>query len=137
MTAKLDALVAVPPAVVTEIFPVVAPLGTVALICVAVSELIRAARPLNFTAEAPARLLPVIVTTVLPATPLAGEHPDTDGAGRGVGHWPRSDPLVHRAEVGAGEAVAQRQAASRERGAVAVTAQADHRKPRLRGRGAT
>jgi hypothetical protein len=35
MTVKLPALVAVPPGVVTAIVPVVAPVGTVAVICVA------------------------------------------------------------------------------------------------------
>ena len=115
---KLDALVAVPPGVVTEIFPVVAPLGTVALICVAVSEVIGAARPLNFTVEAPARLVPLMVTTVLPATPLVGEHRRHRRRRERGRTLAAQDSLVHRAEVGAGEAVAQRQTASRERGAV-------------------
>jgi hypothetical protein len=81
VTSKLEELLAVPPGVVTETFPLVAPLGTIALIDVAVSEENAAITPLNFTAEAPARFVPVIVTVVLPAIPLAGENPDTDAGG--------------------------------------------------------
>ena len=44
MTVKLVALVTVPPVVVTLIFPVVAPVGTVAVICL--SEFHRDARGL-------------------------------------------------------------------------------------------
>jgi hypothetical protein len=57
---------------VTLIFPVVAPAGTVALICV--SELtvnVVAAVPLKLTPLAPVNPLPVSVTLV-PTAPLAG-----------------------------------------------------------------
>src|SRR5215217_6928066 len=49
VTLKLDALVAVPPAVVTAIGPVVAPLGTVAVIVVEPLTVNDALVPLNLT----------------------------------------------------------------------------------------
>jgi hypothetical protein len=72
MTVKLLALVAVPPEVVTLIGPVVAPLGTVAEIDVAELIVKLALVPLNRTALAPLKLVPLIVT-VVPAPPLVGE----------------------------------------------------------------
>jgi hypothetical protein len=66
-------LVAVPPGVVTVIRPVVAPLGTVAVIWVAEFTVNVAARPLNLTAEAPVRFVPMIETLV-PTLPLVGEN---------------------------------------------------------------
>jgi hypothetical protein len=80
VTVKLLAEVAVPPGVVTEILPVVAPLGTVAVICVAVFTVNVADLPLNFTAVAPVRLVPVIVTEV-PTGPLVGVKVVIVGAG--------------------------------------------------------
>ena len=72
VTVKLVALVPVPVGVVTEIGPVVAPAGTVALMCVLlVTVNVVAETPLNFTAVAPVKLVPVIVTDV-PTGPLAG-----------------------------------------------------------------
>jgi hypothetical protein len=72
-TVKLLALVAVPPGVVTAIDPVVAPVGTVAVIWVAEStENVVALVPLNVTAVAPVKFVPVI-TTLAPTAPLAGE----------------------------------------------------------------
>jgi len=69
---KSLALVVVPPGVVTEIFPVVAPEGTVAVIFVdEVTENV-AETPLNFTAEALVKVLPVM-TTVVPTRPDVGE----------------------------------------------------------------
>ena len=68
---KLDELVAVPPAVVTLNGPVVTPAGAVAWIEVAEATEKPAATPLNFTALAPVKFVPVIVTTV-PAAPLVG-----------------------------------------------------------------
>lgn len=63
MTVKLVALVAVPPGVVTEILPVVAPTGTMAFNEVAeIFVMVVDARPLNFTARAPVRLVPIMVT---------------------------------------------------------------------------
>jgi len=69
---KLEALVAVPPGVVTLIVPVVAPVGTVAVICVAELTVNVAFVPLNFTAVAPVNAVPVIVT-LAPTSPLVGE----------------------------------------------------------------
>lgn len=64
--------VAVPPAAVTEIVPVVAPFGTAAAIWLAsVTENV-ADVPWNFTLVAPVKFVPVIVTLVATG-PLAGE----------------------------------------------------------------
>jgi hypothetical protein len=72
VTVKLPALVAVPAAVVTVSFPVVAPVGTIAWIAVAdVTAKFVALTPLNFTAVAPVKFKPLIVTTV-PTGPMAG-----------------------------------------------------------------
>src|SRR3989440_11813824 len=71
VTVKLVALVAVPPGVVTLIGPVVAPLGTVAVICVSEFTAKEAAAPLNATAVAPVKCEPLIVTPA-PTGPLAG-----------------------------------------------------------------
>ena len=68
---KLLALVAVPPEVVTLIGPVVAPLGTLAVIDVAAVTVKVALTLLNRTAVAPLKLVPLIVTLV-PTGPLVG-----------------------------------------------------------------
>jgi hypothetical protein len=73
VTVKSEALVAVPLGVVTATGPVVAPAGTVARTCVAEStENDDAPVPLNVTADASVRSVPVIVTLV-PTGPLGGE----------------------------------------------------------------
>ena len=72
VTVKSVALVAVPPGVVTEILPVVAPVGTVAVTEVAVLvPMVVAVIPLNLTEVTPVRFVPVIVTLV-PTFPLVG-----------------------------------------------------------------
>ncbi len=72
ITVKDVALVAVPPGTVTEMVPVVAPAGTVVVIDVAETTVnVGCAVPLNFTAEAPVKLVPVIVTAA-PTRPLVG-----------------------------------------------------------------
>src|SRR5207247_394054 len=71
VTVKLLALVAVPPGVLTWIGPLVAPLGTVAVIWVLVFTVKLAAVPLKRTAVAPVKLVPVMVTEV-PTGPLVG-----------------------------------------------------------------
>ena len=72
MTVKLVALVPVPPGVVTTIVPLVAPEGTVAVICVALTTLkIAAVVPLKATAVAPVKPVPVKVTEV-PTEPEVG-----------------------------------------------------------------
>ena len=76
-------LVAVPSGVVTVIGPLPAPAGTVVLICVADTTVKVALVPLNPTAVAPPRFVPVIVTAV-PAAPLAGLKPVIVGAGPGT-----------------------------------------------------
>jgi hypothetical protein len=72
ITVKLEELFAVPADVVTRIVPVVAPVGTTAVIefaLLTVKPL--AADPLNVTAVAPVKLVPVSVT-VVPTPPLVG-----------------------------------------------------------------
>src|SRR5690348_11826248 len=78
VTVKLPALVPVPPGPVTAIGPVVAPLGTVAVICVAEFTVNVADVPLNFTAVAPVKFVPAIVTDV-PTVPLVGLNDVTVG----------------------------------------------------------
>ena len=71
MTVKLAALLAVPSEVVTLIGPLVAPAGTVAVIAVAEPTVKLALVPLNSTALAPVKLVPLIVT-LAPTGPLPG-----------------------------------------------------------------
>jgi hypothetical protein len=72
VTVKVPELCTVPFGVVTEIGPVVAPEGTVAVICVpAAFTLNPADAPLNLTADASWRFVPLIVTDV-PTGPLVG-----------------------------------------------------------------
>src|SRR5439155_364172 len=69
ITVKAVALVAVPPGVVTLIWPLVAPLGTVAAIEVEeVTVKLTALVPLNVTAVVPVKAVPLIVT-VVPTAP--------------------------------------------------------------------
>jgi hypothetical protein len=82
VTVKSDALVAVPPGVVTVIFPVTAPVGTLAVTRVPApfTEKLVAATPPNFTEVAPAKPVPLIVTEV-PTGPLVGEKDVMVGVG--------------------------------------------------------
>src|SRR5262245_25618941 len=80
VTVNSPALVAVPPGVVTVILPVVAPVGTAVLICVPDTTVKVAAVPLNRTALAPPKFVPVIVTAV-PTWPLVGANDAIVGAG--------------------------------------------------------
>src|SRR5256886_7897183 len=77
--------------------PVVAPTGTVAVIEVSEPTVKVAVVPLNVTAVAPVRALPVRVTTV-PARPLAGVKLATAGAAaatvKGIGRLPIPPGLV-------------------------------------------
>src|SRR5882762_8903856 len=70
-TVKLLALLAAPPGAVTLIVPLEAPAGTVAWIAVAELTAKLARVPLNCTAVAPVKFVPLIVTLV-PAGPLPG-----------------------------------------------------------------
>ena len=70
-TCPPSVLLAVPFGVVTVMGPLVAPEGTVVVICVSDVTVNVAAVPLNATAVAPVKLLPVIVTAV-PGAPLDG-----------------------------------------------------------------
>jgi hypothetical protein len=80
-TMKLFVLVPVPNAVVTLIRPDVAPVGTVAVICVGVGRPTDVAFVLlKRTWVAPQRFVPVIVTSVVPAVPNVGLNPVTVGA---------------------------------------------------------
>jgi hypothetical protein len=70
----LVALVPVPLAFVTVIEPVLAPVGTAAVILVEESIVkLVAATPPNFTEVVPVKLVPLIVTEV-PSPPLLGEN---------------------------------------------------------------
>jgi hypothetical protein len=81
VTLKLLALVAVPPAVVTVIGPLVAPLGTVVVIWLSESTVyVVVGVPLKATAVAPLKLAPLIVT-VVPTGPLVGMNELIVGAG--------------------------------------------------------
>jgi hypothetical protein len=72
LTTKSAVLVTVPPPTVTLILPVVAPVGTVAVICVAESTVkLVALTLLKLTAVAPVKPVPVIFTTV-PTGPKVG-----------------------------------------------------------------
>src|SRR2546428_13849850 len=73
-TVNVLALVAVPSGVVTLSGPVVAPAGTVAWIAVAEVTVKLALTPLNVTAVAPVKFVPLIVTLV-PTGPLVGVKP--------------------------------------------------------------
>ena len=85
VTVKADALVAVPPGVVTVIFPVTAPLGTLAVTRVPApfTENVVAATPPNFTEVAPPKFVPLIVTEV-PTGPLVGVKDEIVGVGAPV-----------------------------------------------------
>jgi len=80
VTENEPALVAVPPAVVTEIWPLLEQFGTLVLICVELSTLNDAAWPLNLTLVAPVKFVPLTVTVVL-TPPLVGEKLEIVGAG--------------------------------------------------------
>src|SRR2546428_790190 len=97
-TVKLLALVAVPPGVVTLSGPVVAPLGTVAEIEVEEVAVKLALVPLNRTAEAPVKFVPVIVTGV-PTGPLVGAKLVIVGAGVTAAVSPPSQPMKANAGV--------------------------------------
>jgi len=72
VTVKIPVLVPVPTALVTWITPVVAPVGTLVVICVAELTTNDADLPLkNLTAVAPVKFVPVI-TTLVPTVPLVG-----------------------------------------------------------------
>ncbi len=79
VTVKLEELQPLPPGVVTQIFPVVAPVGTVAVIWVEETTLNAVAEtPLNVTLVAPVKFVPVMVTDV-PTGPLVGENEEIVG----------------------------------------------------------
>ena len=69
---KVPELMALPPLVTNAILPVVAPVGTVAVICVSEFTVNVADVPLNVTLVAWVRPVPVIMTDV-PTGPLGGE----------------------------------------------------------------
>jgi hypothetical protein len=79
-TAKLDALMAVPPGVLTLIGPVVVA-GAVAVICVSEFTVKPAPTPLKRTDVAPVKLWPLITTDV-PSGPDVGLKPEIVGITR-------------------------------------------------------
>ena len=81
---KVPELVAVPPAVVMEIFPVTAPLDTIAVTCPSESTVkLVAFTPPKVTFVVCLRLTPVMVTAV-PTGPLVGENPVICGITRKI-----------------------------------------------------
>jgi len=83
VTVKATVLVPVPPLVVTAIGPVVAPLGTVALIAVSeATENVVAITPLKVTLPAPVKPVPTI-DAVVPTAPLVGANDEIVGVGGG------------------------------------------------------
>ena len=74
LTVKFAALVVVPDVVVSWIFPVVAPEGTVVVTCASDWKLNVAEVPLNLTLLTPVKPVPVMVTEV-PGGPVDGENP--------------------------------------------------------------
>jgi hypothetical protein len=78
-TVKLGTLVAVPPGAVTLSRPVDAPAGTVARMAVADVTVNAAGVPLNMTAVAPVKFIPLIVM-LSPTVPLVGVKPVIVGA---------------------------------------------------------
>src|SRR5258708_4611038 len=80
VTVKMLELIAVPLGVVMPIWPEVALVGTMAVICVFESTLKAAFVPLNATIEAEAKFVPVMTTLVF-ALPLVGEKPKATGGG--------------------------------------------------------
>jgi hypothetical protein len=71
VTTKLPDVVFVPPGVVTLRCPVVAPVGTVAMMVVAEETVNEAVVPLNLNEVAPVKFVPVTFTTV-PTGPVPG-----------------------------------------------------------------
>jgi len=87
-TVKVTKLVAVPNGVVTEIGPVVAPVGTCAVRSVGeLTTKLRSAVPLNFTPVAPVKFAPVRCTCV-PIGPLVGVNELIVGGPRTVNEPP-------------------------------------------------
>ena len=93
ITVKLVALVAVPPGVTTVIAPDEAPLGTVALIDVSETTLKLAAVPLYWTAVAPVKLLPLIVTFA-PTGPIVGVKPVIVGGAGAIARLCCKSPAI-------------------------------------------
>jgi hypothetical protein len=83
VTSKVCELQSLPPGVVTQIFPVIAPVGTVAVIFVGESTVKFAETPWNVTLVAPVKFVPVIVTDV-PTGALVGEKEVTVGLAEAV-----------------------------------------------------
>ena len=80
---NLALLLAEPPLVLTAIFPVLAPLGTVAVICESEFTVKVAATPPKVTLVVCLRPLPVM-TTEVPTGPCAGVKPVSLGSTRNV-----------------------------------------------------
>jgi len=94
-TVNVPVLVAVPPDVVTLSGPVVAPAGTVAWIAVADVTVKAALTPLNVTAVAPVKFVPLMVT-LLPTGRCWTRSSQSSGAP------PRDPPPSHATKVNAG-----------------------------------
>lgn len=97
VTVNDAGLVPVPEGVVTEIGPVVAAGGTVAVIWLSELTVKAAAAPLNVTEVAPVNAVPLIVTED-PGQPELGVNEETagggGGTGGGIGRGVAVDPLL-------------------------------------------
>src|SRR6266567_1160927 len=111
LTLKLAGLQATPTGVVTEMGPVSAPFGTVAVILVSETTVKAAPTPLNRTTNAPVKARPVMLTD-FPTLPDVGDVPVMAGNGW-LGsyssaedrYWEPSDPPATRTSP-SGRAVA-------------------------------
>jgi hypothetical protein len=88
-TVKLEELSTVTPLVVTDIFPVDVPEGTIAVMAEAVDDNTVAETPLKDTSGEALKLLPLMVM-VAPSAPLEGVKPEIAG----VGNTRKLDPLL-------------------------------------------
>src|SRR5262245_33536942 len=91
-TTKSLLVVALPPAVPTLMGPVVAPAGTVTLICVGAALTSVAATLLKLTVVAPATKFRPWIVTLCPTAALAGATPESSGGAVPAGGVPEGAP---------------------------------------------
>ena len=111
-TMKLAALPAVPRGAMTVSVPLVAPAGTMAVICVLLFTVKEAAAPLKVSAVAPLKPVPVMVTTV-PTGPEAGVKL-VIRTGRGRGGGGGEDPGVNTRFIEVSDCVTEKSPPCRE-----------------------
>src|SRR2546430_12896832 len=99
-TVKSDELTAVPPGVVTEIGPVVAPDGTAVVIDVSSCTANDATTPLNLTEVVPVKFMPAIVTEAPPSPCDGSKLVIVGGGGGGTDGMINGDELIAPARRG-------------------------------------